>query len=72
MAPDMLTAYILWSAHPECENAAQNELQSRQVVLGLGPTSFCKPSLKAWESVLALFYNRRVSECTMLAEKAEL
>lgn len=29
MAPDMLTAYVLWSAHPECEDAAQHELQSR-------------------------------------------
>lgn len=29
MSPDMLTAYVLWSAHPECEDAAQHELQSR-------------------------------------------
>ncbi|KAL3150598.1 hypothetical protein ABBQ32_000405 [Trebouxia sp. C0010 RCD-2024] len=29
MSPDMLTAYVLWSAHPDCEGAAQHELQSR-------------------------------------------
>ena len=29
MSPDMLTAYVLWSAHPDCEDAAQHELQSR-------------------------------------------
>ena len=29
MSPDMLTAYVLWSAHPECEDAAQHELQCR-------------------------------------------
>lgn len=29
MSPDMLTAYVLWSGHPECEDAAQHELQSR-------------------------------------------
>ena len=31
MSPDMLTAYVLWSAHPDCEGAAQYELQSRFV-----------------------------------------
>lgn len=29
MSPDMLTAYVLWSAHPDCEGEAQYELQSR-------------------------------------------
>ncbi|KAL0053825.1 hypothetical protein WJX82_011373 [Trebouxia sp. C0006] len=29
MSPDMLTAYVLWSGHPDCEEPAQNELQSR-------------------------------------------
>ncbi|KAL0034407.1 hypothetical protein WJX79_000698 [Trebouxia sp. C0005] len=29
MSPDMLTAYILWSGHPDCEEPAQHELQSR-------------------------------------------
>lgn len=29
MSPDMLTAFVLWSAHPDCEDAAQHELESR-------------------------------------------
>lgn len=35
MSPDMLTAYVLWSAHPDCEGEAQYELQSRSVHFAL-------------------------------------
>lgn len=29
MSPDMLIAYVLWSAYPGCEDAARRELQAR-------------------------------------------
>ena len=44
MSPDMLTAYVLWSAHPECEDAAQHELQSRCAVCAFTPASRHRPA----------------------------
>ena len=35
MSPDMLIAYILWSANPECQDAAEREIDSRWVLPGL-------------------------------------